>query len=304
MKYPLSLLAKIQQLLPDKKLVGYDIGCSFRATAKNGIPELNGEFVIPAMHGYAHNRKCQLTYHPRYKKGAGLEDFETCERFFSLSNNCAGITRYTTAFHRLQLLDNHFSDSDDSRRLSLGKFIFNNYQDALQRIQKIELTFTQLGLREKLLDGTYEQYLQEETLFLSSLSLEPLEDQSRFHYIEALDRWFKARKNWEIEAANAGYSTNIAVSLYSPLPAKLQAALTEYNEANAVAAHFENVLRIPYRWEPDSKEYKDACVWANERSFCLALDRLERLVIQWLFELQKANIVSTGEFFIINIFVI
>jgi hypothetical protein len=275
MKYPLSLLAKIQHLLPDEKLIGYDIGCSFRATAKNGIPELNGEFVIPAMHGYAHNRKCQLTYHPRYKKGAGLEDFETCKWFFSLYNNCAGITRYTTPFHRLQLLDNHFSDSDNSHRLSLGKFIFNNYQDALQCIQKIESTFTQLSLHEKLLDGTYERHLQEETSFLSSLSLEPLEDQSRFHYVEVLDWWFKARRNWEIKAANAGYSTNVAMSLYSPLPTKLQAALTEYNEANAVAAHFENMLKLPYWWEPDSKEYKEACVWANKQSFRLALDQLE-----------------------------
>jgi hypothetical protein len=56
------------------------------------------------------------------------------------------------------------------------------------------------------------------------------------------------------------------------------------------------MLSITIRWEPESQDYKDARVWANERRYRLALDRLERLVIQRLFELQKANLVSTGKY--------
>jgi Kyakuja-Dileera-Zisupton transposase len=122
------------------------------------------------MHDYAHNRTCQLYHHPKYITGTGIEDFEGCERFFSLSNNCAGITRYTTKFHRLQLLHTHLSDSDFARRLSIGKFIHDNYEESLRRISKLSETFTQLKLEDNVLSGLYTEYLEAEKQHFKSLS--------------------------------------------------------------------------------------------------------------------------------------
>jgi hypothetical protein len=226
--------------------------------------------------------------------GTGMEDFEVCERFFSLSNNCAGITRYTTAYHRRQILDTHFRDSDEARKLAIGKFIYNNYRDALTRISKITETFQTLELVDLVEKGTFADYLREEREALFSLSLEPLEEQAQFNYITALNKYWEKQAAWNTEINKAGLFPGTLVGLSTPLPPKVQSALVEYNEASAVAGQLESYLKIPCRWEPDSVEYQQAVEAANERKWRQSLDRLQRLVIQRLFELQKANLVSTG----------
>lgn len=282
-------------MFPGPKLIGYDIGCSFKQTAAKGIKNLNARFVIPAMHGYAHNRPCQLEHHPKYVLGTGIEDFETCERFFSISNNCAGISRYSTPFHRHQLLDIHFRDSDASHRLASGKFIHENYVEALKRISVLSETFIAIDSVDQAQDGTFESYLKAEAALLHRLRLEPLEDQSRYKYVEALQNFWSARTNLDALSRRYGISTSPVISIRQPLPADVKNALREYNETSEIARWAERILHIEVRWEPDSPEFVDAQKWANERKYRLALDRLERLVIQRLFELQKANLVSTGK---------
>ncbi|KAG9023451.1 hypothetical protein FRB95_013070 [Tulasnella sp. JGI-2019a] len=90
-KYPLAILAKLQAIFPGSKLGAYDIGCAAAGTVERSSIRLsmNLHFVIPAMHGYAHNRACQLNHHPNYTAGTGLEDFEMCKRTFASSNGCA-----------------------------------------------------------------------------------------------------------------------------------------------------------------------------------------------------------------------
>jgi hypothetical protein len=294
-KYPLALFDQLQHTHPQPKLIGYDIGCSFKHTAEKGVEDLCGQFVVPSMHGYAHNRACQLSHHPKYVDGAGIEDFETCERFFSISNNCAGITRHATPFHRHQLLDTHFRDHDESLRMNLGKFIYTKYKEAGERISKITEMFQTLKMEDSVKDGTFDRYLREEASHLLLPDLEPLEDQARFNYITVLEKYWKASSNWEHLASKSGVGCGQITPPTVPLSAELKRALTLYNEASAEAEHFERILGITERWQLDSTEYKEAKKWSNERHYRLALDHLERLVIQRIFELQKANLVSTGE---------
>jgi hypothetical protein len=42
--------------------------------------------VVPAFHRHAHNRLCQVWWHPTYVDDVGIEDFEVCERTFDGSN--------------------------------------------------------------------------------------------------------------------------------------------------------------------------------------------------------------------------
>ncbi|KAG1811563.1 hypothetical protein EV424DRAFT_1327662 [Suillus variegatus] len=83
------------------------------------IKELNLHGVVPAFHGHAHNRLCQVQHHSKSKVGAGKEDFETCERVFSESNALAPETRNTTEFHRHQALDEHFRFADMDKYANL-----------------------------------------------------------------------------------------------------------------------------------------------------------------------------------------
>ena len=106
--------------------IGYDIACSFATTVKNSslasrAHNLRLRFVVPAFHGYAHNHCCQLSWHPLYLKGFGIEDLEVCERVFKGSNALAGITRHATHFHRQQAIDMYFRQHDEDKYALLCK---------------------------------------------------------------------------------------------------------------------------------------------------------------------------------------
>jgi hypothetical protein len=58
----------------------------------------------------------------------------------------------------------------------------------------------------------------------------------------------------------------------------------------------EDQLNISSRWSPTTPEYIDVERDLTYRKYRLALDDLERLVVQRLFELTKLNILETGTY--------
>ena len=127
-KYPLAITSKLLEVFGPSFALGYDIGCQFSRTIhKTSLAELaikkSLHSVVPGFHGYGHNRLCQLSYHPLYVTGMGLEDLEGCERAFSRSNEVAKVTRYASRFHRQQAIVNHFRQWDSDKYLELCMFI-------------------------------------------------------------------------------------------------------------------------------------------------------------------------------------
>ena len=55
-------------------------------------------------------------------------------------------------------------------------------------------------------------------------------------------------------------------------------------------------MDIEKRWEPSSPEYVETLHYLSTRIYQRALEELQRLVIQRLFELHKMNISATGEY--------
>ena len=82
--------------------------------------------VVPAFHGYAHNRLCQLHHHPLYVSGFGIEDLELCERIFSAFNGLANVTHYASPFHRLQCIDLFARQWDDDKYSELCNLTFSS----------------------------------------------------------------------------------------------------------------------------------------------------------------------------------
>ena len=90
-KYGLETLSEILDVFGSDPAVGYDISCVHKITiAASSISEkaqdLRLQVAVDAFHGHAHNRLCQLSNHPLFLKGFGLEDLATCERIFSGTN--------------------------------------------------------------------------------------------------------------------------------------------------------------------------------------------------------------------------
>ena len=64
-------------------------------------------------------------------------------------------------------------------------------------------------------------------------------------------------------------------------------------EMNAVD-DLERCMAITERWQPDDPKYKEALAYLTNRQFIRAIEQLQGLIVQRLFELAKANIAGTG----------
>jgi hypothetical protein len=128
MKYGLALTDRLLDRFGDDPGLGYDIMCAFIKTLHNSsigtkVKKSRLVGVVPAFHGHAHNRKCQVNWHPMYIEGVGTEDFEECERTFCGSNNLAPVTRLATPFHRRQEIQEYFNFHDQDKQANIGMLV-------------------------------------------------------------------------------------------------------------------------------------------------------------------------------------
>ncbi|KIO22578.1 hypothetical protein M407DRAFT_39675, partial [Tulasnella calospora MUT 4182] len=297
-KYPLAVLAKVNQALgSSKKLIAYDIGCTFKKTiAKSTLgEELEADYTIPAMHGYAHNRLCQCSHHPKYVAGTGLEDFETCERFFSASNDCARVTRHATQFHRHQLLDMFLGQWDEDKFLLSAQFIRNNYVQALSVLRDNALILEKEISSKNWTEAVVRSWLDEETEYLSGLIREPDHEMMSVAYVEALQALTVVEGELEGERGTGGRAVpGEANPMKRQVKPTFKKAESKVQDLTEVVNEYEAELDIGRRWAPGMPEYEKVVQYSRRRKYHLALDRLERLLVQRLFELQKGHLEGTG----------
>jgi hypothetical protein len=139
MKYALAITDNVLKRYGDDPCLGYDIMCAFIKTLLNSslaraIKNQRFVGVVPAFHGHAHNRKCQVHWHPMYIQGVGTEDFEECERTFSASNDLAPVTRLATPFHRRQEIQEHFHFHDLDKQMNIGLILLLSYIRSNERL--------------------------------------------------------------------------------------------------------------------------------------------------------------------------
>ncbi|KIO19279.1 hypothetical protein M407DRAFT_11467 [Tulasnella calospora MUT 4182] len=298
-KYPLAVLDKVNTALgPGKRLIAYDIGCTFKKTiAKSALGDnLDADYTIPAMHGYAHNRLCQCSHHPKYVAGTGLEDFETCERFFSVSNDCARVTRHATRFHRHQLIHMFLCQWDEDKLLSSAKFIRNNYIQALAVLRDNALILQKELVSKNFTEEMVQSWLEEESTYLSGLVREPEHETMTVGYVEALQALASAEAELEHERKNGG---RVVPGEADPMKRHIRPTFkkseSKVQDLTEVVNEYEADLDIRGpRWRPGMPEYKKVVKYAQQRKYHLALDQLERLLVQRLFELQKGHLEGTG----------
>lgn len=287
-----------QALGPGKKLIVYDIGCTFKKTiAKSTLGEgLEADYTIPAMHGYAHNRLCQCSHHPKYVTGTGLEDFETCERFFSASNNCARVTRHATCFHRHQLLDMFLGQWDEDKFLLSAQFIHNNYVQALSVLRDNALILEKEISSKGWTEGMVHSWLNEETDYLSGLIREPEREMMSVAYVEALQALAAVEGELEAERGRGGRAVpGEADPMRRQVKPTFKKAESKVQDLTEAVNEYEAELDIHgHRWAPGMPEYEKVVQYSRRRKYHLALDHLERLLVQRLFELQKGHLEGTG----------
>jgi hypothetical protein len=125
-KYPLAIVNRLLNKYGQRLGCAYDIGCAFDGTLRKSslgklADELQFGLMVGAFHGHAHNRLCQVKWHPLFVEGTGHFDGEGCEHIFSSSNDEARSTRHATWFHRRQAIEEHFYHWDQDKYAALGK---------------------------------------------------------------------------------------------------------------------------------------------------------------------------------------
>ncbi|KAI0366036.1 hypothetical protein BV20DRAFT_1056040 [Pilatotrama ljubarskyi] len=305
MKYGIVIVDKLVTVYgPQMKIkLGYDIGCEFNKSLKSssvGPHATNVSMVVPAFHGHSHNRACQVQWHPMYMSGVGKEDFEGCERFFSASNGLAPGTRLSTPFHRHQAIEGRVTFWAADKHAESGKFIFHNYRQALRAIED---GVKKLEIYERDLKTTaedYERYYREECEYLRGLKSEPPEVSLKFEYVQALQELEQAgiADRAIVEKYKSRdillLTEQITKRQYNRIEKQYVNAQTAFIQAEEKVRRLEDVLDLDARWLPTSAEYKAVSAEVSLREYRSALDNLERLVVQRMFELKKLGMNGLG----------
>jgi hypothetical protein len=119
-KYALTIVDRLINMLGPRVGCAYDIGCAISKTVESSslsekVKNALFQLMVGAFHGHAHNRMCQLDWHPLFIKGTGHTKGEGCEHIFSSSNDLARGTRHATRFHRHQAIEEHFNFWDQDK---------------------------------------------------------------------------------------------------------------------------------------------------------------------------------------------
>jgi len=136
---PLTILKRIlSDIEPDRPVgVLYDIGCSLDKYIKlrHIFPEAANRlnFGTSIFHAYVHEWPCQLRYNPRYQKGWGLSDGESCERLWSALSPQVSPLRYATRNNRLAALAHRCKFLNRQGRMNLIVWLLRKFDHALNR---------------------------------------------------------------------------------------------------------------------------------------------------------------------------
>ncbi|KIK69852.1 hypothetical protein GYMLUDRAFT_150446 [Collybiopsis luxurians FD-317 M1] len=278
----------------------YDIGCRLEKTISRspllGLAQYMGlDAAVGTMHGYAHQRACQLNYLLLYRVGAGLEDGETCERYFSKSNALATAIRHASVFHRHQMISEYAYHMDNFETYgNLSKFLYNNYKQALDTLNTIPSLRSHI-LAAKITDpSVFYEWLVEEGEYLQNLSQTPPEETLKIDYFnklvalrECLAIVKETKEVWLTYVPGEKDKTN---SL------EHAARHARENERKLVQdiQTLEDKLEIQIHWTEGSEEWEETKKLVNSVKYRKALDKLEGLLVSRIFELSHLNVSGTG----------
>ncbi|KAF9037083.1 hypothetical protein BJ165DRAFT_1353764, partial [Panaeolus papilionaceus] len=304
-KYPLAVVKALLDAFGPNLGGGYDIGCQFETTISKSplgpkAKSMNYKSLVGSFHGHAHNRLCQLKLLATYVKGMGLEDLETCERFFSRSNALASSIRHASVFHRMQRISGFLAHMDRYETYAnLSTFLVNNYKQALDIIATEESLLSQMKAQGIADENVFSLWLKEEQEYLENLKREPQEETVKMEYWQSLVNYHASMKA-EKEALKETFVVLTPENMASVKDAT-QRKETARRHAQEITRkdllrvqELERKLEIKVRWKQRDPEWKAAEKLVKQRKYQRALDSLEGLVVSRMFELSKMNMSGTG----------
>ncbi|KAJ7131812.1 hypothetical protein C8R43DRAFT_895516, partial [Mycena crocata] len=299
-KYPLAVIEELLDVFGMNIGAGYDVGCHFGTTVSNSelgelAEEKNLKCLVGSFHGHAHNRLCQLSFLATYVEGMGLEDLEGCERFFSRSNGLAKSCRYASRFHRQQEISTYVKHFDSFETYAnLSKFLCTNYRQALT-ILKTEPALATWMRQEGVNDfAEFHQWLLEEKAYLLSLKNAPKTSNEtlEMEYVQKLVNLSASQCVFVFYSCTL--SLNNPRAKYSVAEIARRHAKEKVTKDLDSVHELEDMLQIVERWTTASPKWWATVEAIKKQKYQLALDGLELLIVERIFELTKMNRSQTG----------
>ncbi|KAJ7168423.1 hypothetical protein C8R43DRAFT_1085763 [Mycena crocata] len=310
-QYGYAVAAHLMRVLGPMGL-GYDIGCKFgkmvraHPTLASLARDTDFRSLVGAFHGPGHNRKCQTKHLTIYVPGVGLEPLEGCEIFFSKSNALAATTRYATAFHRQQAIVSYLKHADTCDAYhGLSLMLASKYKNALnirKTLPALLDAMVQLHVEDR---SIFETWLEAERPFLETLSKEPVEETLQMEYYQKLVNladqddapnilFFSPESERPVIPDPGEWTYEKSVSETRRIETQRRHALELHTKTLDAVHDLERRLNIATRWVRGGAEWVATAEMVNKRRYQRALDHLEGLVIQRMFELTKVNMSGTG----------
>ncbi|KAF8120559.1 hypothetical protein EV363DRAFT_1189218 [Boletus edulis] len=255
--------------------------------------------MVGAFHGHAHNRQCQLKWHPMYIPGTGHTEGEGCEHVFSASNALARGTRHASSFHRHQAIEQHFAFWDMDKYAALSTFLRNHYREALKAVRTLDAELSVIRNELNLTDDHFRQFHEAEKRYFAELKEPPHEEHLKIQYVEILDELAECQNEWNLARATANSvrtrvaNDQIFITIFHACK-RIDIAYAKLQNAETQAGHMELQLQIEERWVIGGEQYMHYKQEASMGKYRAALDELERLVVMRLFELSKMSLSGTG----------
>ncbi|KAG2150766.1 hypothetical protein DEU56DRAFT_869106 [Suillus clintonianus] len=279
------------------------VSCTENWTAAKAVEEnkivvfdQTGIFLVACRHGFiecvtemAHSGELA-----KYGLAAVNKVLDVCGNDQAIGHDIACSSRKTIAASsigckaeelRLQLVVNAFHGFSHNRRC---RFLYNNYVQALQIIERYSVEIEEFKQRKDLVDADFLKWRDEESEYLGQVATEPTADAIAVAYVENLEKLKHA------EFVFGAIICGIFLMLAPLERSDYAAALRRYELQLNVVADFERRHDIRQRWTPECPEYTTALKYFHERRFVRVVEELEGLVVQRLFELSKANLAGTG----------
>ncbi|KAA1467688.1 hypothetical protein DENSPDRAFT_877519 [Dentipellis sp. KUC8613] len=181
-------------------------------------------------------------------------------------------------------------DADKNREISL--FLLNNYKQVQQILDELPETVKVLQSGKKPEDLDYHQHLVAEREYLAARKKNSPEEAKEVEYLGLLLKHSAAENTYNDAIKHLGDPKN--EQLHKRLEKCKRDAFENLETIRSMLINFELTNNIETRWTPKCEKWKETQKIAEIYDYQKALDKLEGLVVQRLFELTKMGLSGTG----------
>ncbi|KAF7371734.1 hypothetical protein MVEN_00029900 [Mycena venus] len=255
-KYPLAIVDELLDMFGKKLGLGYNIGCHFEATIKKSLlSEQAKEKLLTMLVGAFHSHA-----HNRL-----------CQLKF-LATYVKGL-----GLEDLEVCERFFSQSNALAKPVRYASRFHRQQEITTYIKHFDSfeTYTNLS---KFLCNNYQQALG---ILATEPALKQWMNHEGIHSVNEFEQWLVEEKEWLMSKKNS------AASQKDPLE-------MEYVQKLEAVIDMEERLQITKRWTTTSPGWVAAVKQLKEKKFMDALNSLELLIVEQIFELTKVNCSGTA----------